>query len=484
MAAIKAFLIAGTHSGCGKTSVSLGIMASLARRGLHVQPFKCGPDFIDPGHHALACARGGQPVASHNLDGWMLASETNRDIFNRYAAGCDVAVAEGVMGLFDGISGTGDEGSTAQLAKILGLPVILVVDARSMARSAAALVSGYARFDPAVPIVGVVFNRVGGESHAELLREAMTLLPDVPVLGCLPRDESLAAPSRHLGLVTAGDDQEGPDRYQRLADWVDSGMDMDALLAGLPAVEAVPPFEPIPELGTVTIGVARDAAFCFYYEENLRLLREAGARLAEFSPIEDEHLPAGIQGLYLGGGYPELYSFELGQNTRLRREIREFCEAGHPVYAECGGFMYLMNDLATGRGRYAMAGVFPLRAEMDENHRALGYREISTRATTLLGPAGVTARGHEFHYSFIREGLDDPVLTPVYTMRGRKGVIDSPEGFVAGNTLGSYVHLHFGSCPSLAGAFVRACGGVTGGTSGEGADSGPGPLGPEPGWTG
>jgi cobyrinic acid a,c-diamide synthase len=470
VAAIKAFIIAGTHSGCGKTSVSLGIMASLAGRGLRVQPFKCGPDFIDPGHHALACARDGRPVPSHNLDGWMLDQLTNEEIFSRYAAECDVAVAEGVMGLFDGISGTRDAGSTAQMAKTLGLPVILVVDARSMARSAAALVSGYARFDPDVTIAGVIFNRVGGDSHAELLVEAMSLLPDVPVLGCLRRDESIATPSRHLGLVTAqdADDEDNGARYGRLARWVESGVDMAALLAALPEVEVQPPFEPVPELGSVTIGLARDAAFCFYYEENLRLLRKAGARLVEFSPIEDSRLPAGVQGLYIGGGYPELYAFELGQNTRLRREIKEFCDSGHPVYAECGGFMFLMNDIVTGRGRYAMAGVFPVRAEMDEKARALGYREITTRADSLLGPAGVTARGHEFHYSSIREGLDPALMPAIYGVCGRKGVIDSPEGFLHANTLGSYVHLHFGSRPGMAEAFVEVCRSVPSDIDGDG----------------
>jgi cobyrinic acid a,c-diamide synthase len=285
----------------------------------------------------------------------------------------------------------------------------------------------------------------------------MSLLPDIPVLGCLRRDGSIVAPSRHLGLVTAEDDDGGPDRYQRLAGWVESGMDLDGVLDLLPDVEAVAPFEPVPELGSVTIGVARDAAFCFYYEENLRLLREAGARLVEFSPLSDTHLPPGVQGLYLGGGYPELYAFELGQNTRLRREIKEFCDLGHPVYAECGGFMYLMNDIVTGRGRYAMAGVFPVRADMDETPRALGYREVSAREDTLLGPAGMAARGHEFHYSFIKEGGDPALMHPVYIMTGRKGRIDAAEGFLHANTLGSYVHLHFGSRPEMAVSFVNAC---------------------------
>ncbi|CCH49181.1 cobyrinate a,c-diamide synthase [Pseudodesulfovibrio piezophilus] len=459
MSAIKGFVVAGTHSGCGKTSVSLGLMGSLSRRGLAVQPFKCGPDFIDPGHHALACAREKKPIPSHNLDGWMLDESTNLDIFNRHAALSDVAVVEGVMGLFDGISGTGDQGSTGQMAKILGLPVILVVDARSMARSAAALVSGYANFDEDVDLAGVIFNRVGSANHAELLREAMTLLPDIPVLGCLDRNEDIATPSRHLGLIMP--EESGPDmgRYQRLADWVESGVDIDRLLEVLPDREAVAPFELVPQMGTVTIGVARDAAFCFYYEENLRLLREAGARLVEFSPIHDHRLPDKLDGLFLGGGYPELYAFELGQNTRLRREIKDFCDSGRPVYAECGGFMYLMNDIVTGRGRYAMSGVFPFRAEMGERFRALGYREVSTGTKTLLGPAGATVRGHEFHYSSIQEDEAVPLssLPTAYAMSGRKGMIHTPEGFLQGNTLGSYIHLHFASYPEAAKAFVEAC---------------------------
>lgn len=459
MASIKAFVIAGTHSGCGKTSVSLGLMAALARKGNTVQPFKCGPDFIDPGHHALACARDGKPVPSHNLDGWMLPNTTNLDIFNRYAAVSDISVVEGVMGLFDGISGTSDEGSTAQIAKTLDLPVILVVDARSMARSAAAVVSGYGNFDPDVNIAGIIFNRVGSESHADLLREAMTLVPGVPVLGCLSREENIVTPARHLGLITAQNEQPDLTRYQRLGDWVESGIDLDGLLQALPDTEAVSPFEPVPEIGNVTIGIARDEAFCFYYEENLRMLREAGARVVEFSPINDPRLPDSLDGLYLGGGYPELYAFELGQNTRMRRDIKEFCETGRPVYAECGGFMYLMNDIITGRGRYAMCGVFPIRAEMDERYRALGYREITTSDATLLGSTGTVGRGHEFHYSFIQKEAREEIsaIPSVYSMTGRKGAIEGPEGFLLGRTLGSYVHLHFGSRPDMATSFVQAC---------------------------
>lgn len=455
MSGRKGFVVAGTHSGCGKTSVALGLMGALARNGLRVQPFKCGPDFIDPGHHALASARSGEPVPSHNLDGWMLAPETNRALFIRHASDADVAVVEGVMGLFDGFSATNETGSTAQLAKMLDLPVILVVDARSMARSAAALVAGYAGFDRDLTIAGVIFNRVGSENHADLLREAMTLMPGIPVLGCLPRDESVTVPSRHLGLTTA-EEEPDPALYSRLADWVAANINLDALLAALPVHEDEPNFEPVPPLGGVRIGLARDEAFCFYYEENLRLLRAAGARLVEFSPIRDRSLPE-VDGLYFGGGYPELYAFELGQNNRLRRDIKAFCESGGPAYAECGGFMYLMDDIITNRGRYPMCGVFPCRAEMGDRFRALGYREITTTRDSLLGPAGTVARGHEFHYSTLRDNEQAHALEPIYAMSGRKGPLDAAEGFLSGNVLGSYVHLHFGSCPNVPAALVEAC---------------------------
>jgi len=225
----------------------------------------------------------------------------------------------------------------------------------------------------------------------------------------------------------------------------------------LPDTETALPFELVPEIGKVTIGIARDAAFCFYYEENLRLLRKAGARLVEFSPIDDPRLPDNLDGLYIGGGYPELYAFELGQNNKLRREIKEFCDSGKPVYAECGGFMYLMSDIITNRGRYAMAGVYPFRSEMGQRFRALGYREVTTCNGGPTGPSSTVVRGHEFHYSAIQEDADLSTTPTIYTMTGRKGPIPHPEGFLHKNTLGSYVHLHFGSNPEVADAFIQAC---------------------------
>ncbi|MFP5258183.1 MAG: cobyrinate a,c-diamide synthase [Acidobacteriota bacterium] len=479
-----ALVVAGTKSGCGKTSVALGLMRGLARRGLKVAAFKAGPDFIDPGHHALATGR-----PSHNLDDWMCGEDAVRDLFARSAAGADVAVIEGVMGLFDGLSATDEAGSTARLAKLLGLPVLLVVDAASMARSVAAMARGYLDFDPDLRFCGVLLNNAGSPSHAALLAEAMAAaVPDVPLWGVLPRCADIVAPSRHLGLVTAEETTDAGPRLDALADWIEAAVDLPARLSALsstPVQTPAPPRHPPPggpggiippgggqgprpcrvraepggvqgQRPCILLGIARDAAFCFYYAENLRLLEAAGARLAAFSPLTDTALPDGLDGLYLGGGYPELHAERLSENAAMRRAVREFCQSGRPVYAECGGFMYLMEELTDLEGRqHSMTGVFPLRAVMGTRFAALGYREVVTRADTLLGPAGTVVRGHEFHYSRL-EGV--PAGVPaVYGLTGRKGVIDAPEGFVAGRALGSYVHLHFAGNPGVAAHFAAAC---------------------------
>ncbi|UJX43189.1 cobyrinate a,c-diamide synthase [Desulfovibrio sp. JY] len=475
----RGLVVAGTRSGCGKTSVALGLMRALSRRGLRVQAFKVGPDFIDPGHHGLATGR-----VSHNLDNWMCGSDVVREIFARYAADADVVVVEGVMGLFDGFSARDDAGSTARLAKTLGLPVLLVVDAASMARSAAAMVSGFTQFDPELHFCGVALNNAGSDSHRELLAEVMaTSLPETSLWGVLPRRPAIAMPSRHLGLVTAETDSDALSRLDALADWVENSFDLPARIQSLPPLwgsgGAVVPrrggpggAEPLLAAGGTSpsttsstsstsstspiIGVARDAAFCFYYAENLRLLEAAGATLAYFSPLTDTALPEGMGGLYLGGGYPELFAQELAANAAMREAVRAFCAAGRPVLAECGGFMYLMESLVDKEGReQAMAGVFPFRATMGERFSALGYREATTRADTPLGPAGTRLRGHEFHYSRL-EG-DTGQVPAVYALTGRKGPIDAPEGFLRGNTLGSYVHLHFGGTPRAAAHFVASC---------------------------
>lgn len=488
----RGLLIAGTRSGCGKTSVSLGIMAALARRGLDVRPFKAGPDFIDPLHHAAAVGR-----ASQNLDGWMLSRQCVRSIFARGVRGGDVAVLEGVMGLFDGASGRSESGSSAELAKWLGLPVLLVADAASLARSAAAMVSGYARFDPELRFAGVVLNRVGSPRHEELLREALESVPELPLLGCLPRTADLELPSRHLGLVTPDFPQPGTGKpaasgkrnwdagqeweagvYGRLADWIEAHLDLDTLLTGLPGLRLAPPdpeTEDAPHSGKVRLGVARDAAFCFCYAENLRLLERAGAEIVFFSPLHDADLPPNLYGLYLPGGYPELYARTLEGNIAMRRSVQAFCASGRPVYAECGGFLYLLASLegaqdgsdvaaaaGTGRREWAMCGIYPGGAAMRGRFRALGYREVRLTQDTPLGRAGEMARGHEFHYS---ELLGDPGGQNAYAVADRLGRSVDAGGWLAGprgNVLGSYVHLHFGSNPALAEAFIAACARVSG----------------------
>ncbi|MFZ5427288.1 MAG: cobyrinate a,c-diamide synthase [Thermodesulfobacteriota bacterium] len=444
----KSLLISGVRSGCGKTSLTLGLLAALTRRGLVCAPFKTGPDFIDPGLHALACGR-----ESHNMDSWMLTAEANRSIFSRHAAGADVAVAEGAMGLFDGASGSSERGSAAHMAKLLGIPAVLVVDASGMGRSAAAVAQGFARFDPSLSLAGVVFNRVGGRGHREILAEAMAQA-GMQVLGMLGRDAKLAIPSRHLGLTTAADLEDCPAWLDKLACWVEDGIDLDRLVGLLPEtmLDATAPVQDAPP--AVRLGVARDRAFCFLYGENLRLLRAAGAEPVFFSPLEDSRLPDGLDGLYLPGGYPEMHAGALSANASMLADLRSFCLSGRPALAECGGFMTLMEGFTDLEGRFhAMAGVFPCSARMGTRFAALGYREAVFQAATPLGPPGTVARGHEFHYSSL-EAL--PEVSSAYSLSGRTGPIDTPEGFLAAGTLGSYVHLHFASNPELARNFVAS----------------------------
>jgi cobyrinic acid a,c-diamide synthase len=443
---LKPIIIAAPASGSGKTTVTLALLAALRQRGLTVAPFKVGPDFIDPGHHAAVCGR-----PSYNLDGWMCGEEGVRRTFAQGCAGAHVAVVEGVMGLFDGAAGDQDAGSTAEIARWLGGRILLVVDARSQARSAAALVQGFSRFDPCLDFAGVLCNKVGSARHTQLLREAFASVSGLPpLLGCLPRAGELSLPERHLGLVTAG---EGVDAsfHGRLASWLEEQVDVDALLAGVeqgrpldsPGMEGVK--KPV-----VRIAVARDEAFCFCYPENLQLLQAAGAELLFFSPLRDGSLPAEIDGLYLPGGYPELYAEGLAKNHGLLGEIRTKSAAGLPVYAECGGLMLLAESI-DGR---PMSGIFPAPARMLAKRKALGYRQVTMTAATPLGPAGTVARGHEFHYS---ETEMPESVARSYRLQRAGGEELGLEGYRRNNVLGSYVHLHFASNPQLASNFMAFC---------------------------
>jgi cobyrinic acid a,c-diamide synthase len=445
----RGVVIAGTQSGVGKTTVTLGLLAALRRRGLAVQPFKVGPDFIDPGHHTRAAGR-----VSRNLDGWMLSREANLALFRRQARCAEVAVVEGVMGLFDGYDGRSEAGSTAQMAKWLGLPVLLVVDARALARSAAALVQGFAGFDPALSLTGVIFNRIGSAAHLEYLQQALSQVEGVKGFGGLPRDQELAIPERHLGLTTAEDYRLEESYLDHLAEVMETHLDLDGLLAALPSLDL--PEEPEPQAmpSIVRLGVARDRAFCFYYPENLELLAGLGAELVPFSPLEDKELPPGLHGIYLGGGYPELYAGQLAGNEGLRQALKQKAAEGFPIYAECGGLMYLSQEIRDLAGRiFPMVGVFPFGVQMLPRLKALGYREVTLTAAGLLGPAGTRARGHEFHYSEI-VGRPDGVPC-LYRLTPRRGGEVVQEGYRENNVLASYVHLHFGSNPEVARQLVQ-----------------------------
>ncbi len=448
---LKGLVIAGTQSGVGKTTVTLALLYALRRRGITVQPFKVGPDFIDPGHHTRAAG-----LLSRNLDGWMLSREANEALFRRHARRAEVAVVEGVMGLFDGYDGLSDAGSSAQMAKWLGLPVLLVVDARSMARSAAALVHGFATFDPGLALAGVVFNRIGSAAHLEYLQQAVSQLPGITCFGGLPRDRHLAIPERHLGLLTPEDHPLDDGYLGRLADWLEANLDLGALLAALPELPVTQEAPAPAAASAIRLAVARDNAFCFYYPENLELLASFGAELVPFSPLSDQELPQNIHGIYLGGGYPELGAARLAANEDMKRAVNAAAVAGLPIYAECGGLMYLSREITDLEGvRHPMAGVLPFAVRMLPRLRALGYREVTLAAASLLGPPGTTVRGHEFHYSEIAGEPHD--LARLYRIAGRRGGEPEAEGYSVNHVLASYVHLHFGSNPEVARHLVECC---------------------------
>jgi len=446
---IPRLVISGTASGVGKTTVTVALIRALRARGLSVAAFKCGPDYLDPTYHARA-AEG----ACHNLDGWMMGRSAVLDTFARAASGADVALIEGVMGLFDGASATSDAGSTAEVAKWLEAPVVLVCDASGMARSIAALAGGFASFDGELRVAGVIANRVGSKKHLELLRQA---LQSPPILGGFTDEAALAFPERHLGLTTAARETV-PEALlsawgERAAEWID----VDALIElarSAPPLPAATVAALAPASTRCRIGVAFDEAFHFYYEDNLRRLEALGAEIVRFSPIHDARLPE-VDGLYLGGGYPEVHAEALASNESMRREIAEFSRAGAPIYAECGGLMLLCERIRSVDGTsYPMAGIIPAQAEMKDRLQALGYVEVETRAATALGPAGVRFRGHQFRYSELRM-LGD--VERAYEMRRCRDGERLLEGFRANNTLASYVHAHWGSSPAAAEGFVDSC---------------------------
>ncbi len=524
---IPTLVVAGTSSGVGKTTVVTGLLAALRRRGLVVQPFKCGPDYLDPTHHTRAAGR-----PCRNLDSWMLADEQVVATFQRACTDADLAVVEGVMGLFDGSDYDGDRAAAAQIAKLLGAPVLLVLDISGAARSAAATAQGFAQFDPVLRVGAFVLNRAGSENHARGCSRAIEAATKLPVLGWLQKQDSLRAPERHLGLVPAGDTLAELQRLEILADTVERQFDLEAILAiartattpsGPPASGALttsvaqaslpaspdfadsaapsshsappsglrsspsvitppssapsaipqsafrnphssasalrPPSSAVsPPSSAVrpTLAVARDEAFCFYYPDNLDLLVEAGAQLAFFSPIRGEAPPPDAAGVYLGGGYPELHAEALSANAGFREALRALHARGAPLFAECGGFMALTEELVDLAGkRWPMSGLIPGAARMADKLAALGYRHATALADNLLVPAGTTLRGHEFHYS-TWDAPDRVLAHAAWRLRGVRD--DSPEqyaGYAERGLLASYLHLPFAQNPALAARLVE-----------------------------
>jgi cobyrinic acid a,c-diamide synthase len=447
---IPALILAGTHSGAGKTTVTLAILAALARRGLRVQGFKVGPDFIDPGHHTALTGR-----ASRNLDTWLLDRQALAHTFRKGAEGADVAIVEGVMGLFDGRGACDEAGSTADLARAWNLPVVLVVDASGLARSIAPLVRGFVDFDERVGVVGVIANRVGSARHyTEYLAPAVRADAKVEALGYLQRNDRLAIPSRHLGLWTAAEFRAEVGFRTELADAAEATLDLDRLIAvaRIPELPLPGPRPAPPAARRVRVAVARDSAFCFYYEDNLDCLRDAGAELIEFSPLDDGALPADTEVVYLGGGYPECHAARLSANTAMRTAIQRFHRQGGAIFAECGGMMACCAELRDLSGSsHPMWGLIPARVVMQPRFAALGYVTMETDRDTHLGPAGTQVRGHEFHFSTL-----DPTATIPYATRLLRPDRDpKPDGIQIGSLLAGYAHLHFGSNPAAAFRLVQ-----------------------------
>jgi len=437
---IPCVLVAGTHSGVGKTTVVLGLLAALKKRGLEVAPFKVGPDFIDPTHHSAICER-----LSRNLDTFMMGEEGVRRSFARGVEGADVAVIEGVMGLYDGLDST-EVASSAHVAKALKAPVLLVINVHGTSRSAAAVALGYKSYDPEVEIAGLILNRVGSERHRSLLEKALLPL-DVPILAALPRRGEIALPSRHLGLTMGFESRHDLDA---LADFVEENSDLDRVLhlgCEVPSIEPMPNFDG----DRIKIGVAYDEAFCFYYVENFEELRRLGADLEFFSPMRDP-LPE-VDGLYLGGGYPELYAEAL-ERSPTRAKIKEAADDGMPIYGECGGLMYLCESVVSkdGESENRMTGVLPASTMMTGRLQALGYVEGDVVGENPVVDMGRVIRGHEFHYSKMDCARDARFA---YRFRRGKGIVEDKDGLVEHETLGSYLHTHFSSFPME--RFVESC---------------------------
>ncbi|MDD3888396.1 MAG: cobyrinate a,c-diamide synthase [Syntrophomonadaceae bacterium] len=442
-------VIAGVHSGVGKTTMTLGIMAALRRKGTSVQPFKVGPDYIDPGLHFYAAG-----VRSHNLDSWMGSEEVVKTVFAKNAARAQISIIEGVMGFYDTARGRRIMGSTAHIALILNAPVILVVNAKAMAQSCIALVKGYMDYEPRVQIQGVILNNASSY-HKEDLRKSLEEELGVTVLGCIPENKAILMPERHLGLLPAEENNELSLAIESMADLMEAELDFESLLGmanNAPNLKIN--WQEPPREKSLTIGVARDEAFSFYYQDSLDYLQELGASIEVFSPLRDSSIPP-VDGLYLGGGFPEMFLEPLGNNFSMIDSIRVACRQSMPILAECGGFMYLTKKIRDFSGNtWPGVGIIPAEVKMTNKLAALGYVEAKALQDSIIAVKGDILRGHEFHYSQL-DGIGKGETA--YSLSGGKDADLRGDGYAHGNILASYVHLHLRSNPHAAHNFINAC---------------------------
>mgnify|MGYP003460523223 CR=1 FL=1 len=446
--------IAGERSGVGKTTVTLAILATLRRRQQTVQSFKVGPDYIDPMFHTYVTGR-----ACRNLDPILTSNDYVQECFDKHSQTAEYSLIEGVMGLFDGASGTTDAGSTAQIAKLLNVPVVLILNCSSTSRSIAAIAHGYRTFDPQVQISGVILNQVGSDRHLELLTAALSPL-HLPILGVLRRQNDLSIPDRHLGLIPAGELTDLNATLDRLADVGTTCFDWDQLLPLLATKSLVGKIGDQDKhkqhsyKSKIRLAIAKDAAFNFYYADNLDLLQDFGAELVEWSPLHDEKLPANIHGMYFGGGFPEVFGETLAANQPARAAVKKAIKAGMPTYAECGGLMFLCDRIIDFQDlAYPMVGIFPTTAVMGKR-LTLGYRQLTALKDTLLLDAGDRVWGHEFH----RSTLTNVPTKPLFDLQGyESNLIFASEGWHQYQVQAAYTHLHFGSKSDLPKKFIHRC---------------------------
>lgn len=447
---IPRIVIGGAGSGVGKTTIVLALTQILRKRGLKVATFKCGPDYLDPTYHSRASQK-----ICHNLDGWLMGKESVLNTFYQACHNVDIAIIEGMMGLFDGHSPNSEIGSTAEIAKWLASPVLVVLDTSGMARTVSAILKGLKIFDPGLNLAGAFANFTGSPSHIQLLKDAST---EIPILGGLCKHLEQTFPERHLGLYSASEENVPEEKFNFWGEEGEKSLEVNSILE---IANSAPEISiPVSNINTTLkrckIGIALDSAFHFYYEENLMRLRQAGAELVFFSPLSDSRL-TDVDGLYFGGGYPEVFASTLSKNKSLLNYIRDLSYKNIPIYAECGGLMYLSKGIKLVEGEFfPMLGLISATSIMEKKLKALGYVEVITKKETIFGEVGLRFRGHQFRYSDLELDESNPIEL-VYNLRKRKSDQVSEEGYSKNSVLASYIHAHWASNPSLAEGFVQSC---------------------------